>query len=69
MLERRRATLDVAAARLAALAPHATLARGYAIVRSEGLVLREATDVTAGASIDVQLAAGALGARVEEVRR
>jgi exodeoxyribonuclease VII large subunit len=68
LLERRRAALDVAAARLAALAPHATLARGYAIVRSEGRVLREATAVTAGARIDVQLAAGAIGARVDEVR-
>jgi exodeoxyribonuclease VII large subunit len=68
LLERRSAALDVAAARLAALAPHATLARGYAIVRSEGRVLREATAVSVGEPIDVQLAAGALGARVEEVR-
>ena len=33
LLERRRAALDRSAARLQALSPHATLARGYAIVR------------------------------------
>jgi exodeoxyribonuclease VII large subunit len=68
LLERRRASLDVAAGRLAALAPHATLARGYAIVRAQGAVLRDAAAVAPGAAIEVQLAAGGLGARVEQVR-
>jgi len=68
LLERRRASLDVAAARLAALAPHATLARGYAIVRARGAVLRDAVAVAPGETIDVQLSTGRLGAQVEEVR-
>jgi exodeoxyribonuclease VII large subunit len=53
--------------RLQALSPQATLARGYAIVRARGIVLREAAAVAAGERIDVELARGALGARVEEV--
>ena len=54
--------------RLGALAPHATLARGYAIVRAHGAVLREASTVSSGDAIDVELAAGRLAARVDEVR-
>jgi exodeoxyribonuclease VII large subunit len=68
LLERRRASLDVAAARLAALAPHATLARGYAIVRAHGAVIRDAGAVAPGETIVVELARGGLGARVEDVR-
>ena len=67
-LERRRAGLDRASARLQALSPRATLARGYAIVRSADSVVREATAVAAGSSIQIELARGALGARVEEVQ-
>ena len=67
-VERRRAGLDRAAARLQALSPRATLARGYAIVRSADSVVREAATVAAGSSIQIELAQGALGARVEEVR-
>ena len=37
LLERRRVALDHAAARLQALSPRATLARGYAVVRSGGV--------------------------------
>jgi exodeoxyribonuclease VII large subunit len=68
LLERRRASLDVAAARLAALSPRATLERGYAIVRSGGDLVRDAAAVAAGERIDVELASGGLGAVVEEVR-
>ena len=68
LLERRRATLDRASARLQALSPRATLARGYAIVRTGHGVLRDAGDVAEGDRVDVELATGALGARVEEVR-
>ena len=68
ILERRRAVLDHAGARLQALSPLATLGRGYAIVRSHGEALREAATVEPGAPLDVQLAAGSLGARVEDVR-
>ena len=42
LLERRRSALDRSAARLQALSPLATLARGYAIVRAGGAVLRDA---------------------------
>ena len=66
--ERRRAALDRAAARLQALSPRATLARGYAIVRTTDGVLRDAAAVAEGGRIDVELARGTLGARVEEVR-
>jgi exodeoxyribonuclease VII large subunit len=68
LLERRRAALDRCGARLQTLSPLATLSRGYAIVRAGGEPLRAATDVSTGDALEVQLAAGSLGARVEEVR-
>ena len=68
LLERRRASLDRSGARLQALSPRATLARGYAIVRSRGAVVREAGTVPLGARVEVELERGALGARVEDVR-
>jgi exodeoxyribonuclease VII large subunit len=67
-LERRRAALDHTGARLHALSPLATLARGYAIVRANGEALREAAAVAPGERIEVELASGSLGARVEDVR-
>jgi exodeoxyribonuclease VII large subunit len=67
LLERRRAALDHAGARLHTLSPLATLARGYAIVRSGAEAVRDATAVSAGDPLDVQLAAGSLRVRVEEV--
>ena len=68
LLERRRAALDHSGARLQALSPLATLARGYAIVRAGGEALREAAAVTPGDALDIELASGGLGARVEDVR-
>lgn len=68
LLERRRAALDRASARLQALSPRATLARGYAIVRTAEGVLRDAAVVAQGDRVEVELARGGLGARVEEVR-
>ena len=67
LLERRRASLDHLGARLQGLSPLATLARGYAIVRSSGNALREAAGVTPGDLLEVELASGSLGARVEDV--
>ncbi len=67
LLERRRAAVDHAGARLQTLSPLATLARGYAIVRAGGEALRDAAAVQAGDTLDVQLASGSLGARVDEV--
>jgi len=69
LLERRRNALDRSAARLQALSPRATLARGYAIVRAGGTVVRDAGAVATGGLVEIELAQGGLGARVEEVRR
>jgi len=68
LVERRRGAVERAGARLAALSPSATLERGYAIVRGPGGVLRAATEVVPGDALAVQLAEGALAARVEETR-
>ena len=69
LVERRRAALDPDGVRLQALSPRATLARGYAIVRAAGTVVRDASTVPVGDPIDVELATGGLAARVEEVRK
>ena len=66
-LERRGARLEHAAGRLRALAPHATLERGYAIVRSGDAILRSSDEVEAGVRVEVELAEGGFGARVEDV--
>ena len=68
LLERRRASLDHAGARLQALSPLATLARGYAIVRSGAEAVRDAAALKAGDPLDIQLASGSVDARVEEIR-
>ena len=68
LLERRRVALDHAAARLQALSPRATLARGYAVVRAGGAALRESATVAPGVPLEIELAAGSLGATVTEVR-
>ncbi len=68
LLERRRAMLDTLGAGLQALSPHATLARGYAIVRAHGSAIRDATAIRQDDALEIQLAAGLLTARVEEVR-
>jgi exodeoxyribonuclease VII large subunit len=64
-LERRRARLDNAHARLGALSPVATLERGYAIVRRGDEVVRAADQVAPGDEIAVRVAEGTFGARVE----
>lgn len=54
---------------LAALDPFATLERGYAIVRApDGRVVVEAAQQLVGASLEVQLARGALDVSVDGVR-
>jgi exodeoxyribonuclease VII large subunit len=67
VVERKRISLDHLGARLQSLSPHATLARGYAVVRAGGHALREATAVEPGERLEVALASGSLGARVEDV--
>jgi exodeoxyribonuclease VII large subunit len=65
LVERRRAGLEHAAGRLRALSPHATVKRGYAIVRLGDEIVRSAADVATDARIDVEVADGRFGARVE----
>ncbi len=68
LVERRRAALEQAAGRLRALSPRATLERGYAIVRSQGVILRDTEGLAGGDQVDVELGQGGFGARVEETR-
>lgn len=68
LLERRRTTLDHLGVRLQGLSPLATLARGYAIVRAGGEAVREAAAVSPGDRLEVELASGSLGARVEDTQ-
>jgi exodeoxyribonuclease VII large subunit len=65
LLERRRAALEQTAGRLRALSPRATLNRGYAIVRSEHGIVRAAAAVASGDHVDVEVAEGRFGARVD----
>jgi exodeoxyribonuclease VII large subunit len=67
-VERKRAALENSAAKLVALSPVQTLERGYAIVRTDsGDVVASTSGVSAGSRVDVTLADGGFGARVEEV--
>ncbi|MDQ6617640.1 MAG: exodeoxyribonuclease VII large subunit, partial [Actinomycetota bacterium] len=60
--------LEQDARHLEALAPQRVLERGYAVVRdAAGTVVRQADLVSPGSLVDVQVAAGRLTARVEEV--
>jgi exodeoxyribonuclease VII large subunit len=68
LLERRRASLEQAAGKLRALSPHATLGRGYAIVRRDGELVRSARLLAPRDSVDVELAEGSFAALVEETR-
>ncbi len=69
IVERRSARLEQAAGKLRALAPQATLERGYAIVRAGDRILRGTGGLERDTRVDVQLADGGFGARVEDVRR
>jgi exodeoxyribonuclease VII large subunit len=66
-VERKRAALETTAGKLVALSPKATLQRGYAIVRTESQLVTAAADVAPGVRVDVTLADGGFGARVEDV--
>jgi exodeoxyribonuclease VII large subunit len=65
LVERRRAALEQAAGRLRALSPRATMNRGYAIVRAEDGIVRSAAAVGTGEPIEIEVADGRFGARVE----
>jgi exodeoxyribonuclease VII large subunit len=66
-VERKRAALESTAGRLRVLSPQKTLERGYAIVRTESKVVTARADVAPGMRVDVRIADGAFGARVEDV--
>lgn len=68
LVERKRASLESTAGRLRTLSPKATLKRGYAIVRSDTKLVSSSAELAPGARVDVELAEGAFGARVEDVR-
>ncbi|ERG69173.1 exodeoxyribonuclease VII large subunit [Segniliparus rugosus] len=62
-LERERHAVAASAARLAALGPAATLARGYALVQSaDGELLRDPSQTKTGDRLRIRLAGGVLGA-------
>jgi exodeoxyribonuclease VII large subunit len=67
-VERKRAELEKTAGRLQVLSPLKTLQRGYAIVRTDTRVVTSSADVEPGTLVDVRVADGAFGARVEERR-
>jgi exodeoxyribonuclease VII large subunit len=64
-VERKRGRLEHAAGRLRALSPRATLERGYAIVRSGDEIVRTKKAVSTGDQVEVEVADGTFGARVE----
>jgi exodeoxyribonuclease VII large subunit len=68
LVERGRAKLEQTAGRLRTLSPHATLERGYAIVRAKDAIVRSAGGLETGERVEVELAEGGFGARVEETR-
>ncbi len=68
LVERKRAGLEGLAGRLKALSPQKTLARGYAIVRTDNGIVRSSAELESGSRVDVELAAGGFGARVEETK-
>ena len=68
-IERKQAALETTAARLRVLSPQKTLERGYAIVRTDNGLVTSRDVVTTGDLVDVRVADGSFGARVEEVER
>jgi exodeoxyribonuclease VII large subunit len=66
-VERKRAALESTAGRLRVLSPQKTLERGYAIVRTESKVVTASAEVAPGTRVDIRVAEGAFGARVEDV--
>lgn len=64
-LKKYQESLLTSARLLEVLSPHAALNRGYALVRSEGKLVRSVTQVGRNQQLSVQLADGTLQARVE----
>ncbi len=57
------------AGRLESLSPLAVLARGYAVAKREGRLVREVADAPPGSEVEVVLRDGALWGKVTKVRR
>src|SRR4051812_37621651 len=53
LVERKRAVLEALSGRLVALSPKATLGRGYAIVRTDNGIARNASELAQGEHVDV----------------
>jgi exodeoxyribonuclease VII large subunit len=68
LVERKRAGLEALAGRLQTLSPQRTLARGYAIVRTDNGIVRSSSELAVGARVEVELGEGGFGGRVEETR-
>ena len=67
-LESRRAQLGQLGAGMAALSPLAVLDRGYAMAaRGDGALVRDASQVSRGDRLQLRLARGTLGVRVEDI--
>ncbi len=66
-LERRRGAVESLAGRLHALSPLAVLDRGYAIALKQGRAVRSGEDLQAGDLVQLRLARGSAGLRVERV--
>ncbi len=64
-LQRMKELLGSQARTLDALSPHAVLKRGYAVVRSNGKVIKQADSVKTGALIDIEFASGHRKAEVQ----
>ena len=64
-LGRRHQRLQALARQLEAVSPLGTLARGYAIARREGEILRRSDQAEVGDAVNVQLGEGSLECRVE----
>ena len=65
-LDNRRHALEALSAHLDHLNPEAVLWRGYSIVtRRDGLIVRDASELEIGATVDLRLARGRAGARIE----
>jgi exodeoxyribonuclease VII large subunit len=64
-ISKRREDLEISAAALKHLSPVKVLERGYALVfRSDGTLLKDATDAPVGSDVRIRLSAGKLEARV-----
>jgi exodeoxyribonuclease VII large subunit len=66
-VERKRAALETTAGKLRVLSPMKTLERGYAIVRTEAHVVKDATELDVNALVDVRVASGSFAAQVTEI--